>query len=92
MMRTREFAWLQRQNGIIDDSQWGTELAVLSGVLESTRVRLWWKKIGRRAVSGEFAVFVDALLRDLPISDSFFKIQTNWVNETAKQAVAPHAK
>jgi len=93
IMRTREFAWLQRQNGIIDDSQWATELAVLSGILESTRTRLWWEKIGRKAVSEEFGVFVDDLLKDLPTSDGFFETQTNWASEpSAKIATPPNDK
>jgi len=49
MMRGREYSWLQYQNGIIDEAQWQTELAVIIFILDSQRTRDWWEKVGRNA-------------------------------------------
>jgi hypothetical protein len=80
LMRNREFAWLQHQAGIIDERQWGTELAILKGTLTHPRLRVWWNKIGRSAMDEAFVGFVDEVLEQTPASSGFFEVQANWVN------------
>ena len=78
-MRGREYAWLQYQNGLIDQSQWNTEMAVTRIVLSAPRTRLWWAKLGRSYVSKEYAAFVDGLIKDTPTVDKW-AASTNWSN------------
>jgi uncharacterized MnhB-related membrane protein len=79
-MRLREFAWLQYQNGIIDDVQWSTELVIIRSVLSSHRLRDWWDSVGRNIYGARFAEFVDDALRDQPITNEVFERMTNWTN------------
>jgi len=77
VLRSREFSWLQYQRGLIDASQWDTERAVVISVLDNERVRLWWTRSGRFVVGQEFQSFVDAIIADNPVTDSWSKLQ-NW--------------
>ena len=61
IFRAREFAWLQHNNGVIDDTQWNTELAVLLFFIDSQRVRDWWANVGQAAYGDEFTTFVNGL-------------------------------
>ena len=79
-MRSREFSWLQYESGLIDAAQWNTELAVIRSIMSAPRVRLWWTRLGRTYVSGEFAAFVDDLNRDPLASDDWAAI-TRWSDE-----------
>ena len=69
IFRTREFAWLQYRDGVIDEPQWGTERLVLQRVLRRPLNRAWWVSVGRQLFVDEFVAFVDDLIRDLPASD-----------------------
>ena len=80
-LRVREFSWLQRQSGTIDDAQWGSELAVTVAILQAPRVRLWWERVGHKTVSDEFAGYVTALMQDQPASDGIYVEQTQWADE-----------
>ena len=77
MMRAREFAWLQYQNGIIDENQWQTEKGVIELLLTFKRNRVWWKKIGKIPFSPQFTTFVDALIEGKPDND-IGKLFLNW--------------
>jgi hypothetical protein len=78
MMRGREFSWLQYQNGIIDETQWQTELAVIIFVFDSQRTRDWWEKVGRNAFSDQYSEFVDSLIQNNPPTEVLWKSITNW--------------
>lgn len=78
IFRAREFAWLQHNNGVIDDVQWNTELAVLMFFVDSDRVRDWWVNVGRSAFGEEFSAFVDGLCEENPPTNSSFKAMANW--------------
>ena len=78
-MRGREYGWLQYQNGLIDESQWHTEMVVTGVVLSAPRTRLWWNKLGHSYVSKEYAAFVDGLIKDTPTSDKW-EMTTTWSN------------
>jgi hypothetical protein len=78
MMRGREYSWLQYQNGIIDEAQWQTELAVIIFVLDSQRTRDWWEKVGRNAFSYQYSEFVDSLIQNNPPTEVLWKSITNW--------------
>ena len=34
-LRSREFAWLQYRDGIVDQAQWDTEIAVIASVFDA---------------------------------------------------------
>lgn len=80
IFRAREFAWLQYNNGVIDDAQWSTELAVLLFFIDSHRVRDWWTNIGQAAFGNEFATFVDALCNEHKPTNSSLAAMGNWVS------------
>jgi hypothetical protein len=80
-LRVREFSWLQRQDGIIDDAQWNSELAVTMAILQAPRVRRWWNSVGKKTVSDEFRSFIEERLRELPESNGIYDEQMRWANE-----------
>ena len=86
-MRTREFAWLQYQNGVIDEVQWHTESLAIQNVLASHNGRTWWDSVGRKIFSAEFVSFVDDLIRDHPISNELIEIMTDWKSPKAATAI-----
>jgi hypothetical protein len=73
IFRAREFAWLQHKNGVIDDIQWNTEVAVVQFSIDARRIRDWWTSVGRAAFGGEFADFIDSLIHANPPTDSTFR-------------------
>ena len=77
-MRAREFAWLQYQNGVIDEVQWHTEALAIQNLLLPPVSRAWWESVGRRIFSAEFASFVDDLIRDQPTTNELNVYWTNW--------------
>jgi hypothetical protein len=64
VLRTREFSWLQYQDGLIDEGQWLTEMAVLQFVMDSPHVRDWWQESGRLGLSPDFRAFVEVYLAE----------------------------
>jgi hypothetical protein len=66
VMRSREFAWLQFRDGIIDEVQLRQESLVIQAVFGRDVSRLWWESVGRPIFPAEFVAFVDDLLRDAP--------------------------
>ncbi len=83
IFRAREFAWLQHNNGVIDDAQWSTELAVLLFFIDSDRVREWWGNVGRSAFGSEFATFVDGLCAQNPPTNASFLAMSSWAGASA---------
>lgn len=82
-LRVREFSWLQRKDGIIDEAQWKSELAVTLAILQAPRVRKWWRDLGHMTVSDEFGGFIDEKIRAVPESNGIYDAQTRWANEPA---------
>jgi hypothetical protein len=82
-LKVREFSWLQRESGVIDDAQWKSELAVTQAILQPPRVRLWWDRVGHKTVSDEFREFIDSAIEELPPSNGIYREQMEWAN-------APH--
>ena len=79
-LRVREFSWIQRQNGVIDDAQWESELAVTTAILQAPKVRLWWKRVGHKTVGPSFRTFVQELIDTIPESNGIYEEQTQWAN------------
>jgi len=79
-MSAREFSWLQWKSGVIDETQWQSELVILRGFLQAPRVRLWWENVGHMTVSNEFRQFIEAQVENLPPTNGIFEIQTQWAN------------
>ena len=77
-LRSRDFAWHQYQNGLIDRGQWASEENVLKTVLTPRTNREWWNKIDRQTHDADFADYVDDLLRKLPVSDNYYNTILNW--------------
>jgi|GEM_PF-1818233 len=80
-LRSREFSWLQYQNGTIDRNQWATEEAVLISILDSDVARLWWNRLGRHAFGAEFVGYVDNLVRDVPATNKLWQLSLSWSTE-----------
>jgi hypothetical protein len=80
IMKIREFSWLQRQSGVIDDAQWASERAVTLAILQAPRVRLWWSRVGHKTVGDEFRAFVDSAIAEVPASNGIYADQTEWAN------------
>ena len=80
-MRGREFAWIQFQNKTIDESNWNGELAVTRVLLDSSRIRDWWNKLGCHYMSDDFVQFVDQLIEAEPATDELWTRATNWSSE-----------
>ena len=79
-MRTREFAWMQYRDGIIDDIQWSAELAVTRSVMDAERVRLWWNLVGQNGSSPEFAKFVKSEILSQVVTEDGWRLYTDWAN------------
>ena len=84
-MRVREFSWLQYQSGIIDESQWATEVEVIGVILRPPRTRLWWNVVGRSLVGDPFGEFVDDLVRDQATTNEGWLRNTNWSGQSMEQ-------
>ncbi|MGK0223847.1 MAG: hypothetical protein ACI9ON_003094 [Limisphaerales bacterium] len=80
IFRAREFAWLQHNNGVIDDAQWNTELAVILFFIDGPRVRDWWANVGRGGFGDEFAAFIDVLCSENVPTNSSFTAMGAWVS------------
>jgi hypothetical protein len=81
-MRGREFSWLQHNAGTIDESQWATDVAVLSVYLDSFLIRQWWKKLGRHYSGPDFVEFVDELITQIVPTNELWKAATNWSEDS----------
>ena len=79
-LKVREFSWLQRESGVIDDAQWKSELAITRAILQAPRVRSWWDKVGHKTVSDEFREFVNSAISELPPTDGIYSEQMEWAN------------
>jgi hypothetical protein len=78
--RLRLFAWIQWQQGIIDEQQWDAELKVVLFFLDSDRVVQWWDKAGRNSSTEIWEKFIDELIAENPATNSFLKITPNWAD------------
>jgi hypothetical protein len=85
VFRSREFAWLQYEDGSIDEAQWSTELAVIRSVFDSSLARLWWANAGRGAFGEDFVAFVDDLIAESPATDSSWLSIATWSAPEALQ-------
>ena len=79
-MRAREFSWLQFQSGIIDEAQWGTEIAVIRSILDSPRSRDWWENNGRNNFDAGFVEFVDRENQNHPATGDSWRADTIWAS------------
>ena len=79
-LRAREFSWLQYKNGLIDEAQWQTELAVTKFFLDSKKIRIWWNKLGKNGFSQEYVEFIEDLIQESPAMDSGFTLHSTWLN------------
>jgi hypothetical protein len=80
-LRAREFAWLQYRDGVIDDDQFATELAVITTIFDASRNRRWWNVLGREYVSGEFGTFIDDVLESRAATDTVWQSVPVWERE-----------
>ena len=74
-------SWLQYRQGILDEEQWETEVAVLDFLMTHPRVRLWWQRTGNIAVNRTFAEFVEANFTDSPASNELYENVAEWSND-----------
>jgi hypothetical protein len=57
---------------------------VIRPVMSSSRIRLWWSRLGRTYVSEEFARFVDDSIESTPVSDDWVTV-THWSDRSTAQ-------
>jgi len=81
LMRSREFAWLQYRNGVIDEVQWQTEVGAIKFFFDAQRARDWWNVIGRRPFGREFVGFIDGIIQSQPATDSTWQTVADWVRK-----------
>ena len=79
-MRAREFSWLQYRDGIIDEAQWETEVAIVLWLLDAPRTRDWWENSGRFVYSAGFVEFVQGTIAGVPANGDAWRLETNWAN------------
>ena len=77
-LRSREFSWLQYQDGSIDELQWATEQAVLQSIFDTRQSRDWWNVVGREVFGAEFVSFVDELLQQTGPTEEVWNASANW--------------
>ena len=77
-LRSREFAWLQYKNGVIDAAQWETELLVTKLFLDSKKLRIWWNRVGKLGFSKEYVKFIEELIQESPATDEGFTLEFTW--------------
>ena len=84
ILRLREHEWRQYQIGVLDEESWLTHRGVISILFSTDRTRRWWKVMGRRAFSPDFAAMVDSVIESEPLNDCFARA-CDWDNETTEQ-------
>ena len=65
MLRVREFAWFQYQNGIMDEQTLRSYLAPVPRWLRMGDNRVTWEEFARE-LDPEFVVYVEAMLAEAP--------------------------
>jgi hypothetical protein len=69
-MRMRENAWLQYENGALDEPTWISYRGAIVNILGSPRMRVWWQRLTDQGIlDPEFASMVHELLADSPPRD-----------------------
>jgi hypothetical protein len=79
-LRAREYAWLQYKDGAIDEGQWTAEILVIRSILDSTRTRAWWNKLGRSVSSPEFVEFVEKDVLSQPLTGGSWRYSAEWTS------------
>ncbi len=65
-MRANEFAWLEYQDGNLDEDQWIGNQEVIRLILGSNRTRRWWTEIASPAFHADFVTVVNDLVLEQP--------------------------
>ena len=66
LMRSREFQWLQYQQGVLDEATWTSYKNVIPISLGPKRNREWWTAVGHEVYNPAFVEEVNTLLNDRP--------------------------
>ncbi|MET1084654.1 MAG: hypothetical protein ABWY12_16650 [Burkholderiales bacterium] len=82
-MRSREFAWLQHRNGLIDEVQWKQESLIIQALLGTEVPRRWWGSVGRLVFAPEFVAFVDSHVQNLPVTNEGALLLAGWSKDLA---------
>ena len=78
LVRTREFAWGQFNEGAIDAGQWATEVNVIKFIFDADRTRHWWNQLGRNTYGSDFAKFVDGVLVNQEATNTLWQGYAQW--------------
>ena len=79
-IRSREYEWIQYQNGALDGKSWEAFSKAIPLVLSSTKAQSWWNA-SRPIFDPEFANVVDELLTE----HDFHSVHINQVNALASK-------
>jgi hypothetical protein len=82
-MSRREFAFRQYQAGVLNESVWRQEVAVIALLIGTERTRSWWNAVGKSGFETEFSNAVDAIIEGQPLHPYWIAMQ-NWQTETAE--------
>ena len=75
MMRQREYEWLTRMDGVIDQDMFDAYAGVIPMLLGPDRARRWWEHHGKEhAFSPGFVAFVNELLKQTPYNGYFHSL------------------
>jgi hypothetical protein len=68
-LRNREIAWLQYQNGILDDATWESYQSPIAIVLASHQARNWWRGGSESLFEPSFVANVNEMIVNVPVLD-----------------------
>ncbi len=75
MMRQREYEWLTRADGVIDQGMFDAYAGVIPMLLGPERARRWWDYHGNEhAFAPGFVAFVNELLEQIPYNGYFHSL------------------
>jgi len=75
MMRQREYEWLTRMDGVIDQEMFDAYAGVIPMLLGAERARSWWDYHGtEHAFAPGFVAFVNELLEQVPYNGYFHSL------------------
>ena len=77
-LKAKEFAWLQYQDGVIDEEQWHSQIVVIQVIFDAQRNRRWWDKLGREYFKGGFRDFIDSVIAGQPATDRLWDMESSW--------------
>ena len=71
LIRTREYQWLQYQNGLLDEQTWESFLSAVSVTLSFPRTRYWWDAVSIEYFDDDFVAEINEYLAAFPVIEDY---------------------